>query len=121
MITLTDTRKAVDYFDAKLEFTTGPAELHDMIERGENISIIDVRREGDYRKEHIPGSVNLPREKWDSFEGLSKDRTNVVYCYSQQCHLAASASKFFAEHGYPVMELEGGYEAWKKYSLPVER
>jgi rhodanese-related sulfurtransferase len=121
MITLTDTRKAVDYFDAKLEFTTGPVELHDMIEQGKNISIIDVRKEEDYRKGHIPGSINLSHEKWDSFEGLSRNRTNVVYCYSQQCHLAAGACKFFAEHGYPVMELEGGFESWQKHSLPIER
>jgi rhodanese-related sulfurtransferase len=121
MITLTDTRKAVDYFNAKLEFTTGPVELHDIIERGQNIGIIDVRKEEDYRKGHIPGSINLPHKKWDSFEGLSRNRTNVVYCYSQQCHLAASACKFFAEYGYPVMELEGGFEAWQKHSLPIER
>jgi rhodanese-related sulfurtransferase len=121
MITLTDTRKAVDYFDAKLEFTTGQMELNEMIERRENISIIDVRKEEDFRKGRIPGSVNLPRDRWDSFEGLSKDRPNIVLCYSQQCHLAANASKLFAEHGYPVMELEGGYEAWQKYSLPIER
>jgi len=120
MITLIDTRKAVDYFNAKLEFTTGPLELHDMIERGENISIVDVRKEEDYRKGHIPGSINLPREKWDTLEGLSGNRTSVVYCYSQQCHLAAIACKHFAEGGYPVMELEGGFEAWQKCSLPVE-
>jgi rhodanese-related sulfurtransferase len=121
MITLTDIRKAVDYFDAKLEFTTGPIELRDMIERGENISIIDVRKEEDYRKGHIPGSINLSREKWDSLEGLSRNRTNVVYCYSQQCHLAASACKHFAERGYPVVELEGGFEAWQERSMPVEK
>jgi hypothetical protein len=31
MITLVDTRKAVDYFEAKLEFTTGRIELNSMI------------------------------------------------------------------------------------------
>jgi rhodanese-related sulfurtransferase len=118
---LTDTRKAVDYFDAKLEFTTGPIELNEMIERGDNISIIDVRKGEDYRKGRIPGSVNLASERWDSFEGLSKDRPNIVLCYSQQCHLAARACRFFAEHGYPVMELEGGFETWQKHSLPIER
>jgi len=121
MITITDTRKAVDYFDAKLEFTLGPAELNSMIEKGESINIIDVRREEDYRRGHIPGAVNLPRDRWDLFEGLSRDRTNVVYCYTQQCHLAAKACKFFAEHDYPVMELEGGFNEWKEYPLRIEK
>jgi rhodanese-related sulfurtransferase len=121
MVTMTDTQKAVEYFEAKLEFTTGPAELNSKIERDESINIIDVRREEDYRKGHIPGAINLPKSRWDSLEGLSRDRTNVVYCYTQQCHLAASACKFFAEHGFPVMELEGGFEAWRAYPLTVEK
>ena len=121
MITMTDTSRAVRYFSAKLEFTTGPAELYTKIERGESINIIDVRKEEDYRKGHIPGAINLPKNRWGTFEGLSTDRKNIVYCYTEQCHLAASACKSFAEHGFPVMELEGGFETWKQHSLPVEQ
>lgn len=116
-----DTRKAVEYFETKLEFSAGPMDLNEMIERGDSISIIDVRRPEDYRKGHIPGSVNLIKGRWDTFEGLSRDRPNIVLCYNQQCHLATRACKFFAEHGYPVMELEGGFEVWQKHSLPIER
>jgi rhodanese-related sulfurtransferase len=121
MITLTDTRKAVEFFDAKLEFTTGPAELKSMIDKGENINIVDVRTDDAFRKGHIPGAIHLPQDRWDTFDGLSRNRVNIVYCYSQQCHLAAKASKYFAEQGYPVMELEGGFDAWEKYELPVEK
>jgi rhodanese-related sulfurtransferase len=120
MITLVDTRKAVEYFEAKLEFTAGPYELNSMIERGDTINIIDVRAPEDYRKGHIPGAINLPKEKWSTFEGLSRDRANVVYCYDQQCHLAASGARIFAENGFPVIELEGGFEGWKQHKLPVE-
>ena len=121
MIKTVDTRKAVEFFDAKLEFTTGPAELKRMIEKREDINIVDVRREEDYREGHIPGAVNLPREKWDLFIGLSSYKTNIVYCYSQQCHLAAEACKVFAEHGYPVMELEGGFDVWKSHEFRIEK
>jgi rhodanese-related sulfurtransferase len=121
MITLTDTRKAVEFFEAKLEFTTGPVELNSMIENGEYANIIDVRGKEDFSKGHIPGAVNLPKERWNSFKGLSRERANVVYCYSQQCHLAARACKLFAENGYPIMELEGGFEGWQKHLLPIAR
>jgi rhodanese-related sulfurtransferase len=121
MIILTDTRKAAEYFERKLEFTTGPVELHSMIESGEYVDIIDVRSKEDFYKGHIPGAINLPKERWSTFHGLSRDRTNIVYCYSQQCHLAAKACKYFAENGYPVMELEGGFDAWEKHSLPINR
>ncbi len=118
-MTLVDTNKAVDFFRAKLEFTTGSVELEHMIEDGENIKIIDVRYPANFMTGHIPGAVNLPKEKWDTLEGLSHDRVNIVYCYSQVCHLAAAAALEFAERGFSVMELEGGFDEWRKHDLPI--
>lgn len=43
-----------------------------------------------------------------------------MYCYSEVCHLAAAAARDFAEHGYPVMELEGGFEEWHRNNLSIE-
>ena len=109
------------FFEDKLAFTTGPVELDAWIKTGEeNLVVVDVREAEDYAKGHIPGAINIPREQWDKPQGLSKDKTNVVYCYSQQCHLAANACARFAAHDYPVMELEGGFEIWKEHQLDVE-
>ena len=119
-MTVTSAKKARKFFEAKLNFTTGPVELNEMIKRGENITIIDVRGYADFAKGHIPRAISLPEEKWSTFTGLRKDRTNIVYCYSDVCHLAASAARYFAEHDFPVMELEGGFEQWHHYELPVE-
>lgn len=113
--------KAKAYFEQKLAFTTGPVELSKWIKSQEdNLVVIDVREEEDYLKEHIPGAINIPREKWNNPRGLSRDKTNVVYCYTQQCHLAANACVQFAGAGYPVMELEGGFETWKENDLDIE-
>jgi rhodanese-related sulfurtransferase len=119
-MTLVDTNKAVDYFMAKLEFTTGPVELKGWMETDENINIIDVRYPDDFAAGHIPGSINLPKDRWGTFEGLSSDKVNIIYCYSTVCHIAASASLYFAEHGYHVMELDGGFDQWKKHEFPIE-
>ncbi len=70
--------KAKVYFERRLDFTIGPAELDSMIKRGDRLNIIDVCRPKDYAKGHIPGAVNLPEEQWSTFRGLSKDRPNVV-------------------------------------------
>ena len=118
-MTLVDTNKAVEYFQTKLEFTTGPLELKSMIDADENINIIDVRLHEDYLAGHIPGSINLPKDDWYTLEGLSHNKNNIVYGYSGVCHLAAEAALYFAEHGYSVIELEGGFDEWKKYELPV--
>ncbi len=112
--------KAVEFFEQKLEFTTGPVELKGMLDRGEAVTVVDVRAPEDYAKGHIPGAVNLSREKWDRPEGVSHEHENVVYCYSQQCHLAAKAALELARHDIKVVELEGGFDTWKGHGFPVE-
>jgi rhodanese-related sulfurtransferase len=114
-----DPAKAKEYFEAKMAFTTGPVELERMMKEG-NVNIVDVRAAEDYAKGHIPGAVNLPKERWSSLQGLRKDRTNVVYCYSQVCHLAASAAVHFTGQGFPVMELDGGWRWWKDDGFDIE-
>ena len=120
--TINDTQKAEDFFANKNRFTTGPVEISRKIENGEDdIVTIDVREEDDFRKGHVPGAINLPESQWQTLQGLSRDATNVIYCYSQTCHLASHAAQFFAQRGYPVMEMEGGFAAWKENDLEVEK
>ncbi len=113
--------KALAYFEDKLAFTTGPVELERMLKSGDNLVVVDVREAEDFAKGHIPGAINLPKGTWDNPSGLSKDKTNVVYCYSQACHLAATACVQFARQGYPVIELEGGFKTWKETDQDIER
>lgn len=119
-MTLTSPKKASEYFATKLEFTTGPFELYNMIQQNESIKIIDVRAEEDFKDGHIPCALNLPKDKWETGHGLSSDKINVICCYSEVCHLAAQAAREFALKGYSVMELEGGYEEWTHHNLPIE-
>jgi rhodanese-related sulfurtransferase len=114
-----DTARAKEYFEAKMGFTTGPVELERMMKQG-SVNVVDVRAADDYAKGHIPGAVNLPKERWASLEGLRKDRPNVVYCYSIVCHLGAAAALEFAAQGFPVMELDGGWRWWKEDGFAVE-
>lgn len=115
-----DARQAREYFARKLAFETGPLELAGQMRRGEAITVVDVRLPGDFQAGHIPGAINLPQGKWHTLAGLSKERTAIVYCYSQTCKLAAAAAVEFASAGISVMEMEGGFEAWVKNQLPVE-
>jgi rhodanese-related sulfurtransferase len=112
--------RARAYFEDKLAFTTGPVGLAEALKRGDEINVVDVRRAEDYEKGHIPGAISLPKDKWATFAGLQEDRMNVVYCYSQTCHLAAEAALAFLDKGFPVMELEGGFAEWKAHGYDVE-
>jgi rhodanese-related sulfurtransferase len=120
MLQKTDPARAKEYFEDKMAFTTGPVELERAIKSGE-VNVIDVRAAEDYARGHIPGARSLPKSRWNTFEGLDRDKPNVLYCYSQVCHLAATAAVEFAGQGFPVMELEGGFEGWKQNDLPIEK
>ena len=109
-VTIHDPAKAKAYFEDKMAFTTGPVELERMMKHNE-VNVVDVRAAEDYAEGHIPGAVSLPKDQWSSLKGLRKDKTNVLYCYSQVCHLAATAAIEFAGQGYPIMELDGGWRA----------
>lgn len=113
--------KAREYFAAKMAFTTGPFEVKAMVERNEPVLIIDTRAPADYAQGHVPGAINLPQGLWHSARGLSKDKLNILYCYSQTCHLAAAAALELAAQGYRVMEMEGGFAAWSASALPVDK
>jgi len=116
-----DTTEAKKYFAKKVAFTTGPVEVSQQIEEGENINIIDVREPEDFQKGHVPGALNLPKSQWDSMACLRRDAMNIIYCYSQTCHLGAQAAMRFAADGYQVMEMDGGFETWKQKDLPIEK
>ena len=115
-----DPARASTFFEDKLAFTTGPVELDHMIKANETIVVVDVREAADFAKGHVPGALNLPQDKWDSLGGMTRDRTYIFYCYTQTCHLAARACARFATQGYPVMEMEGGFAAWKAAELDIE-
>jgi rhodanese-related sulfurtransferase len=121
ILKLPDPIKAKAFFENKLSFTTGPAEVDHYKKNGEKLNIIDVRATEDFTEEHIPGAISLTEDRWDSFTGLSKDKVNILYCYSGVCHLAALAAVKFAGAGYPVMEMDGGFSAWKEMQLETER
>jgi rhodanese-related sulfurtransferase len=118
--TLSAPEKAKEFFAGKLDFTIGPAEVNQQLQNGANIVIIDVRATEDFIKGHVPHAINLPEGQWDKTSGWRKERPLVIYCYSQTCHLAARAALAFASQGFPVMEMEGGFAAWKENKLPVE-
>lgn len=116
-----DSEAATDFFAEKLAFTLGPVELQHMLD-GNKVKLIDVRRKEDYDESHIPGAMSMPKDEIkDKLTQLSKEDVHVVYCYNQQCHLGAAAALNLAKNGYPVMELEGGFQVWKEdFGFEVE-
>ncbi len=121
MSKLPDPAEAHEFFADKMNFTTGPVELNAKLGKGADINVIDVRLAKDYEEGHIPGAISIPKDQWENTDKLSKDKLNVIYCYSHVCHLAADAASRFASKGYPVMEVDGGFKMWKEHNLKTEQ
>jgi rhodanese-related sulfurtransferase len=119
-LAMNDAAGALRHFENKLAYTTGPVELEHELRSGK-LRVIDVRAKDDFEKAHIPGSVNLPEAEWATLRGLERDKLNVLVCYSIVCHLAAKAAVQFAKQGFSVMELDGGFKAWKEHDLATEK
>ncbi|HXJ59913.1 MAG TPA: rhodanese-like domain-containing protein [Verrucomicrobiae bacterium] len=118
---LMQARNAEEYFANKNSFTTGPMELRQRFEDGENMVIVDVRKEEDYRQGHVPGAISLPESQWQTLRGLCADVPNILYGYTQTSHLASRAAQCFARQGFNVVEMDGGFQAWKDAGLEVEK
>jgi rhodanese-related sulfurtransferase len=116
-----DPAKALQYFEDKMAFTTGPIELNRALNEKQDIVAVDVRAAEDFKEGHIGGALSLPRDKWSNPVGMRRDKLNVIYCYSHVCHLGAAACVEFARQGYPVMEMDGGFHSWKTHELAIEK
>lgn len=126
---LQNSSKAIQFFQEEINFTTNPHDVKQSIDKQDKtITIIDVRSAKDFAEGHIPGAINIPYEKHNGFhgnetefKGLRKDGYNVIYCYELLCNLAKNAAIKFASLGYPVKEMQGGYNAWKEKGNAIEK
>jgi hydroxyacylglutathione hydrolase len=97
-----------------------PAEVASMLARGE-ATVIDVRNADEWDAGHLAGVPNLPLGGLaDRIDELPRDRPVVLHCQSgTRSVIAASVLK---AHGLTnVIDMKGGYEAWREAGLPVTR
>lgn len=81
----------------------------------ENVQVLDVRTEAEYKEGHLPGAllmdVNSPDFK-ERVVQLDKSKTYLVYCKSGR--RSEKALKILYNAGYQnAYHLKGGYLAWK--------
>ena len=95
--------------------TITPAELRSRIESGENITLLDLRKQADFDADPvlIPGAVKLDPSKVAEWEDIVPGKANtVIYC-ARGGSISQSIQKHFEQKGISVPYIEGGFEAWK--------
>ena len=93
--------------------------LREMMERGERVTIVDVRKQEHHAEGSIPGSVNF--DAYDALhagdgramEGLELSEGARVITFCNRGHSGAIAAQQLRRQGYEAYSLEGGLEAWK--------
>lgn len=120
LFALNNPAEAQKYFANKFLFTVRPRDVIHLFNHALPFRLIDVRSVEDFEEGHIPGAIHVPQSDWNHTEMLTRDRQNIVYCCSAGCPLAADAGAVFAGRGLPVMEMDGGVEAWKRAGYTLE-
>jgi rhodanese-related sulfurtransferase len=93
--------------------------LRDMLERGERVTVVDVRKREEHREGSIPSSVNF--DAYDALksgaeramEGLKLPEGERVVTFCNRGTSGAVAAEQLRQRGYEAHSLEGGLEAWK--------
>ena len=93
--------------------------LRDMLERGERVTVVDVRKQEDHAEGSIPGSVNF--DAYDALhegderalEELELPEGARVVTVCNRGHSSAVAAEQLRRQGHEASSLEGGLEAWK--------
>ena len=79
----------------------------------EQIILLDVRTEGEYSAEYIPGAINIPLSDLENrIDELDSSKAIIVYCKSGG--RSRTASETLAQRGFIVYNMEGGINAWKE-------
>ncbi len=101
--------------------TVSKEEVQDMM-GNDDVEVVYVLKEKQYKHQHIKGSRNIPLDvlKEKAWKQMDKDKKYVVYCFNYDCQASVKAARFLDEKGFEVYDYEGGIEEWAKEGLPTQ-
>jgi rhodanese-related sulfurtransferase len=87
----------------------------------DQVVVLDVRPEPEYRAGHIAGARSAPLAGLSSLlPELPRRREIVAYCRGPYCVYADDAVRLLRARGLKARRLEVGFPEWRRAGLPVE-
>ena len=105
--------------------TLNLAQTYEIFQKGQAL-FVDARDAEEYAELHLPGAVNLTRERLDkegvrALAGVPADREIVVYCGTVSCDAALRTAEKLQSLGYTrVLVFLEGFRAWDEAGYPAD-
>lgn len=96
-------------------------EIKSRLDRHEKLTLIDVREESEYAKDHLPGAIHLgkgiiERDVEEHFPDLNAEM--VLYCGGG--FRSALSADNLQKMGYKnVISMDGGIREWREKAYPL--
>lgn len=92
-----------------------------MLDRGETFTLIDVREESEYAKDHLPGAVHLGKGVIErDIEAKVPDPKTPLILYCGGGYRSALAADNIQKMGYSnVLSMDGGIRDWREKGYPL--
>jgi rhodanese-related sulfurtransferase len=87
----------------------------------DQVVLLDVRPEPEYRAGHIAGARSAPLDELPLLvPKLSRRREIVAYCRGPYCVYADDAVRLLHQRGLKARRLDVGFPEWRRAGRPVE-
>ena len=93
--------------------------LRGMLESGERVTVVDVRKAEEHARGSVPGAVSfdayaaLNAGDGRAMEGLRLPEDALVVTVCNRGRAGAAAAEQLRRRGHDAVHLEGGLEAWR--------
>lgn len=113
---------AVQYFSTRLAHETDPSDVYAAQNAQDRFVLVDVRGDEAWAQGRVTGAVHMPYRQIAerAQREIPRDMPVVVYCWSPGCNAGQKGALAFAQLGYEVREMIGGYEYWVREGQPYE-
>ena len=114
--------KIVDDAKSRVKETTVD-EIKDRLDRRERFTLIDVREESEFAKDHLPGAIHLGKGVIErDIEARVPDPNTELVLYCGGGFRSALAADNLQKMGYTnVISMDGGVREWREKHYPLVR
>lgn len=102
---------------------TNVDEVKQKLDRGEKFTLVDVREESEFTKDHLPGAIHLGKGVIErDIEARVPDLNTPLVLYCGGGYRSALAADNLQKMGYTnVISMDGGVRGWREKNYPMTK